>query len=189
MFTRPFGASKLFNPFNVRGCLVRGPISMDELIKTFHIDWKLLTAQIINFAIVLLVLWRYALKPLMAMMDKRAKEIAKSLEDARKIEENLARAAKEKEEIIASAKKEAHNIIEQSRQSGSRQGQEMIEKAKEEVQQVISQAKIQIAQEKEKMLVEVKSEVSGLVVESTARILKEMAGETLDGKIINKIME
>lgn len=161
---------------------------MEELIKTFHIDWKLIIAQVINFAIVLIVLWRYALKPLVAIMDKRSKEIAKSLEDAHIIEENLATSHIKSEEMLLKAKKEALEIIESSRMQGHKQGQELVEKAKEEVNQVIVEAKNQIILEKEKMLKEVKTEVSGLAVASAMKILEEVAGEKLDEKIAAKVL-
>ena len=161
---------------------------MEELIKTFHIDWKLLIAQIVNFAIVLLVLWRYALKPLTALMDKRSKEIAKSLDDAKVIEVNLAKSRKEKEEIILTAKKEAQTIIEQSRLQGQKQGQELLEKSKEDVQAVITEAKRQIVQEKEKMLETVKQEVGSLVIEATAKVFKELANEDLDEKMVKNML-
>ena len=157
---------------------------MEELIKTFHIDWKLLIAQLANFGIVLFVIWRFALKPLNKVMDKRGKEIAKSLEDARAIEANLAKSEKEREERIMAAKKEAQEIIETSRSQGKLQGQELVESAKHEVQTVIAAAKEQIASEKDRMIKEVKSEVSQLVVLTTKKVLTEILDENLDAKVI-----
>ena len=162
---------------------------MDELIKTFHIDWKLLIAQIINFGIVLFVLWKFALKPLMKVMEKRGKEIEKSLDDAKKIEENLTRTETEREEKILQAKKEASQIIDEARNQGQLQGQKLIDDAKGEVQTVVAGAKEQIVQEKDKMLKEVKSEVSGLVIETTKKVLSEIMDENMDGKIIEKSLE
>jgi len=162
---------------------------MEELIKTFHIDWKLLIAQLINFGIVFFVIWRFALRPLNKVMDRRGKEIAKSLEDARKIETNLAKSEKEREEKILTAKKEAQEIIEASRNQGKQQGQELIESAKREVQTVIAAAKEQIAGEKDKMLKEVKAEVSQLVVLTTTKVLTEVLDENLDAKMIENSLK
>ena len=62
---------------------------MESIIKTFHIDWKLMIAQIINFAIVVGIIWYFAIRPLIKKMTERTKTIEKSLEDAKKIEENF----------------------------------------------------------------------------------------------------
>ncbi len=158
---------------------------MDELIKTFHIDWKLLVAQIVNFAIVFWVLYKFALKPLMKTMDKRSKDIEKSLEDAKKIESNLLMSDQEREEKIKIAKKEASAIIESARGQGQKQAEEMVEKAKEEVKTVITDAKSQINNEKQIMLKEVKQEVGDLVVKTTKKVL----GEAVDGKVDSELIK
>jgi len=159
---------------------------MDELIKTFHIDWKLLTAQLVNFAIVVWVIYRFGLKPLMKVMDKRSQEIQKSLDDAKKIETNLMMSEQEREEKIQTAKKEASAIIEQARLHGQKQAEEMIDQAKTEVKTVINQAKEQIQSEKHKMLKEIKQEVGQLVISSTKKVLNEVMNSKIDQEIIKK---
>ena len=159
---------------------------MDALISTFNIDWKLLIAQLVNFGIVFFVVYKFALKPVMKLMDKRSREIAKSLDDAKAIEENLAKSQKDKDAVILSAKKEATAIVEESRKQGQKQAQEIVEGAKAEVQFIIKEAKEQIVQEKDKMLVEVKTEVADLVVEASKKVLADLADEKLDGKISAK---
>ena len=159
---------------------------MESLIKTFYIDWKLLTAQIINFGIVLFILWKFAINPLVKMMDKRTLEIEKSLKDAKKIEENLDKIEKEKEAKILAAKKEAQEIIASARQQGQAQGQQMIDEAKKDIENIIATAKEQIAQEKSQMLKSVKSEISELVIQSTKKILEKAGTKEIDDKIIKR---
>lgn len=162
---------------------------MQELITTFHIDWKLLIAQIVNFGIVLFVIWKFAFKPLTKVMDERSKDIAKSLDDAKKIEENLAKSLEEKNQIIMEAKKEAQGIIQKSQEQGKKQGEEIVASAKTEVANVIAGAKEQIAEEKIKMIKDVKTEVANLVVESTKKILEKVINKDLDEKIIKESLK
>jgi F0F1-type ATP synthase membrane subunit b/b' len=46
---------------------------MEELITTFHIDWKLMIAQIVNFGLVFALLYWLAAKPLSKLMKDRTK--------------------------------------------------------------------------------------------------------------------
>ena len=55
---------------------------MEEIIKTFHIDWKLLIAQAVNFAIVVFALYKFAYKPLLKTMNERTAKIEQGLKDA-----------------------------------------------------------------------------------------------------------
>ena len=87
---------------------------MDDLIKTFHIDWRLLTAQIINFAIVVAVLGFFAVKPLIKLMKERQEKIARGVEDANLAQQNLKEAAVLKEKEIAGGRVQASAIISQA---------------------------------------------------------------------------
>ena len=71
---------------------------MQSIIATFHIDWKIIIAQGINFAVVFFILYMYALKPLNKLMAERAERIAKGIEDAKKSNELLQQTAREYEQ-------------------------------------------------------------------------------------------
>lgn len=157
---------------------------MDEVIKTFHIDWKLMIAQLINLGIVVFVLWKFAVKPLTKLMEKRSKDIEQSLKDAKKIEENLAKSEAEKENKLKQARKEAQVIIEKANQQGDMQSKQMIEETRTEVQNMIATTKDQIAQEKQKMLKEARSDLGSLVIDATKKILEKTGGKEIDEKIV-----
>ena len=70
---------------------------MDEFIATFHIDWKLMLAQAVNFGLVFLVFYLLAAKPLSKLMKDRTGEISKGLDDAKKSNELLQKATEEYE--------------------------------------------------------------------------------------------
>ena len=68
---------------------------MEGIITTFHIDWKIILAQAVNFGIVVAVFYFFALKPLTKLMSERAEKIAKGIEDARQSNELLQKATEE----------------------------------------------------------------------------------------------
>ncbi|MDD5721307.1 MAG: ATP synthase F0 subunit B [Candidatus Pacebacteria bacterium] len=68
---------------------------MQEFIGTFHIDWKLMIAQLINFGIVFLVFYFLAAKPLRKLMEERGNTISKGLDDAKESSELLQKASEE----------------------------------------------------------------------------------------------
>lgn len=162
---------------------------MEELINTFHIDWKLLIAQLVNFGIVVFVLYKFAIKPLSKTMDQRTAEIEKSLDDAKKIEGDLAKLAEDKEKAMLEAKKQAQEIIEKARKQGEVQGKTMVDDAKKEVQTVIAAAKEQIAQEKQAMIKDVKAEVSNLVIKATAKVLEKVTTKEVDAKLVEESLK
>jgi len=162
---------------------------MEVLIETFHIDVKLLLAQMINFGIVFSVLYFFAIKPIIEKMQDREKIISKSVEDAKSIEEKLYQTETDYLKKIADAKKEANNIIEQAKKESEVKKDEMIKKAKDEIGQIIAQEKDKIRTEKEKTLLEIKKEISDLVILSLEKVLEKKVDSKSDKEIIKKIIE
>lgn len=162
---------------------------MELIIETFHVDVKLLLAQMINFAIVFCILYFFALKPLMKVLAERSKKIEKSLKDAKEIENKLVNTEEEYKKAIAEAKKEANEIMEKAIAQAEEKKQEAVKKAKEEIGAVINQEKAKMQSEKEKTLKEIKKEVVDLVILSMEKVLDEKIDKKKDEEIIKKTLK
>ncbi len=162
---------------------------MESLISTFHVDIRLLAAQLVNFAIVFSVLYFFAFKPLVKVMTERTEKIDKSLKDADEIEKRLALTEKEREEIILAAKKQANFIIEEADKRGEERKGELVAKAKEEIGQVINTEKAKLTSEKAETLKEIKKEIADLVVLTVEKLLGEKMTGDKDKEFIKKLVK
>ncbi|MCK5415903.1 F0F1 ATP synthase subunit B [Candidatus Parcubacteria bacterium] len=159
---------------------------MDSLIETFHIDIKLLIAQMINFAIVLSVLYFFALKPLMKTMQDRTKKIEKSLKNAVEIDEKKEELEKEYKVTLAKAKGEANEIIKKAVVQSEEKSKKMIEKAKNDIGQIINEEKAKLQNEKQQILEEIKNDMVDLVTLSLEKILEKKIDSKEDMDIIKQ---
>jgi F-type H+-transporting ATPase subunit b len=161
---------------------------MDSLVTSFHIDIKLLLAQIINFAIVFAVLYFFVLKPLTKVMKDRTDKIEKSLNDAKEIEMKLAQTEDDYMKEIAKAKKEAGAILEQAKKTAEENKNITIARAKEEVGQIINQEKQKMQTEKAETLREIKKDVANLVEAALVKLIEEKLNDKKDMEIIRKTL-
>lgn len=162
---------------------------MYSLIEIFHVDIKLLIAQMINFVIVFCILYFLILKPLLKVMENRTKVIEKSLQDAKDIEENLIRAEKDYEKKIIIAKKEANKILERTIEISGEKKKEMVAKAKDEIGQIMENEKANLQSEKAKTLKEIKREVVDLVIISVEKVLDRKLDGKEDKNIIKRMIK
>ena len=146
---------------------------MDSLISTFHIDFKLMIAQLFNFVLVFICLYFIAAKPLRKLIDDRDEEIKKGLADAKANAEILENTAKESEAAMRKARTEANEIFDKAKKEVEKKKTEMLENEKKEVSDMLAQGKKMLDSEREKMIAEAKNEVVGLVVSATEKILAE----------------
>lgn len=160
---------------------------MDSFIGTFHIDWKIIVAQVINFAIVLFILQFLALKPLKKLMKERSERIEGGLSDAAKNAEILKNTKKEYDEIISKARIEAHDIFQEGKKEAEEKKKEMIESAGKEVENMINNGKKVLEAEKSKMIEEAKEEIVSLVVKATEKLLESHNDSSFDKKALEQI--
>ena len=81
---------------------------MESIISTFHIDWKIIIAQAINFGVVFVVLYIFALKPLSKLMAERSEKIARGMDDAKTNATLLEKTKAEYDEVLVKARAEAN---------------------------------------------------------------------------------
>ncbi len=160
---------------------------MDSFINTFHIDWKIIVAQSINFVIVLFVLNFLIVKPLKKMMKERSLTIAGGLDDATKNKELLKNTKKEYDEVILKAREEAHAIFQEGKREAEDKKKKMIEAAHSEIEEMISNGKKTLESEKIKMVEEAKKEIVSLVVKATEKLLESHKDESFNNKAIEQI--
>lgn len=145
---------------------------MDSIISTFHIDWKIIIAQAVNFAVVFVVLYVYALKPLSKLMSERADKIAKGVDDAKKSDELLKKANEEYKQneiklrqVSIDAQKELNKELEQLRAKN-------LEKIKGDNAEWEKKRKEQFEADKKALVDEAKGEIIALAMAATEKVLK-----------------
>ncbi len=160
-----------------------------EIFQLFGVDWKLMLAQVINFAIVVFVLWRFAIKPVMASMEKRNAEIAKGLQDAEKAAKKLSDSDKEAQAKINESREQALAIITQAKKEAEAERHQAMEKSKQEVKVLIERAKEQIARQKDDMVLEARQELAATVSEALKLVIDSKFDKEMDRKYIDKMLK
>lgn len=160
-----------------------------EILQSFGVDWKLLLAQFINFAIVVLVLWRFAIKPLTKTMDKRNQEIDKGLQDAKESAERLTKVEQEVKQQLNKAKQAGDQILVQAKQQADKNQQASLAKTKEDVAVIVEQSKKQIKNEKDLMLEKSKTEIAQMVVTALEKVLAKNLDPKVDQKYVAKVLK
>jgi F-type H+-transporting ATPase subunit b len=140
------------------------------MLETLGIQWPKLIAQLINFSIVLFVLWRFAYKPIFKLLEARRQKIADSIANAEKIKAELAATEAERKRVLAEAGDRAAKLIEEARTAAARVSEVETQKAIATAEQIIAKAREAAAQDHARMLAELKREVGRLVVQTTTTV-------------------
>ena len=143
---------------------------VEQIARTFGVDWSHLVAQMISFSIVCVVLQRFAYKPVLKMLEERRQQIAQGQANAEQIKAELARIEAQRKEVLDKANAEAGRLIEEGRSAAARVQEQETQKAIAAAEQITAKAKEASAQDLLRMLAELKSEFGRLVVKTTATV-------------------
>jgi F-type H+-transporting ATPase subunit b len=143
---------------------------IQELARTFGVDWTHLIAQIISFGIVCVLLQRFAYKPVLQMLEERRQQIAQGQANAEQIKVELSRTEARSKEMLDQANAQGNKLIEEARAAAARVQEQETQKAIAAAEQVMLKAKEASSQERTRMLAQLKSEFGRLLVETTASV-------------------
>lgn len=147
-----------------------GGSQLEEIARTFGVDWPHLLAQIVSFGIVCAVLYLLAYTPILKILQARRQQIADGLANAEKIKAELARIETERHVILAKAGEDGKQLLEEARAAAARVQAEETRKALAAAEQVLVRAHEATERDRVRMLAELRREVGRLVVQTTAAV-------------------
>jgi len=138
--------------------------------KTFGLNGPDLISNIISFCIVAALLYFFAYKRVLAILEERRQRITEGLANAEKSKAELQRTEAARLEVLNTANAQANKLIEEARAAANRVREEETQKAIAAAEQIITKAREAAAAERAKMLTDLKREVGRLVVNTTATV-------------------
>jgi len=152
-------------------------------------DVTLVILTWISFFSLLIILHRFAWKPILAGLKEREDYIRKSLDDADKVKIQLAEAEIAKGKILDEAKEKANAIIEQSRKAGNELAGQIEGRAKKSAEEIINSAHEEIQGERERVRNALKKESAQTAVSLAEKILKENCDTEKNRNLINQALK
>lgn len=143
---------------------------IQQIARTFGVDWPHLISQTISFSIVCILLYRFAYKPVLRMLAERRQLIAQGLANSEKIRAELAKTEAQREEILTQAHAQADRFMEEARDAAARLREQETQKAIAAAEQIMARARDAAAADHTRMLGQLKREVGRLVVQTTAAV-------------------
>ena len=152
-------------------------------------DVTLVVLTWISFFSLLVILHRFAWKPILAGLKLREDYIRKSLNDADKVNQQLAEFEVAKIKILDEAKARANAIVEQSRKTGHELAIQIEQRAKKNAEEIIISARQEIEGERERVRHALRKESVQTSVSLAEKILKENLDMEKNKNLINQAIK
>lgn len=141
---------------------------------------------VIIFILLLIILKKFAWKPILKSVDDRNNSIKEALLSAEKAKEEMQQLSADNDKILKQARMERDSIIKDAREIKEKTISEAKNKAAKEAEKIITEAKEQIKNEQMKAMTELKNEIADISIQMAEKIIKT---ELKDSKSQKKLIE
>jgi len=153
------------------------------------INLPTLVAQIVNFAILLGLMYLVAYKPIMRMFDERSRKIKESMEQTEFIKEQAAHAEEEVKKQLETAGREGQEVIARAVRTGEDVRREAQQEARREADSLIARARMEIQRERDDAIDELRKEFADLTILAAGKVIDRSLDKAAHRQLIDKVLE
>jgi F-type H+-transporting ATPase subunit b len=158
-----------------------------EILETLGINWGMLIAQIINFALLMTALTYFLYKPALRVIDERRERIRESMDNAAKLEQRVHDLEKDRKKRLKEIDAEALSLLEQARQQAESMKKEILDAARAEADTVLEKGRKQLDNERKKLLSDMQNTVIAASIQLSERILAREFSESDQKKMLQSL--
>jgi F-type H+-transporting ATPase subunit b len=151
--------------------------------------WESTVIAMVAFGVLYWLLSKYAFGPLFEVMEKRRQLVLEQMNTAESSRKAAEQQMEEQKVALQQARKEAYEIIEQSRTTSSKQAEEIVQTAKSEASRLKDDALKDIESEKNKAIAALRTEVGGISVKIASKIIEKQVDEKSQEQLVGQYLK
>src|SRR3989338_5725866 len=141
---------------------------------------------VVSFGLLVLLLYKAALPPILALLALREKMIADSIELTMKNEKRSEELAAEYREKLNQINQKADRMIDESKKDGEKLKNEILERAEKQADLTALRASQDIARERDKIFAEVRRSTAELVALAAGKVLRKTISPADNRRLIEE---
>ena len=153
----------------------------------FH--WPSLVVYLVNFVILLGILYAVGYKPILRMLDQRSERIRESVETVERVRQEAAVQQEEMEKRLEEGREEGQALLAQAREMAERYREEERGKARQEAEDFIARARADIQRERDEAIDQVRRHFAELAILAAEQVIERSLDESAHRDIIEKVLE
>lgn len=158
-------------------------------IAALGVDLGSLIVYLVNFGILLLILYFVGYKRLLGMLDQRSRKIRESLEEAERVRQEAAQRQAEMQASLDQGRQESQRIFAEAREMAERFRQQEAERARRDAGLMVERAKVEIQRERDAAIEQVRQEFGALAVTAAERVIHRSLDPLAHQDLINEVLQ
>lgn len=162
---------------------------MEEVLQILNPMTSTIFWSIVVFVILVIVLWKFVLKPVNNMISKRQEEIREKIDTADRKSLEANEYLEEQKKTIDRSRVEAKKIIDEGKEAARKIKEEIENQASEKSKLMLENALIEIRSEKDRSINEVKDEMVDIALSASQKMISKSLSEEDHKKLIEESLK
>ncbi len=147
-----------------------------------------LIAQLINFAILLVVLRMFLYKPVLKMLDERKRRIEEGLNRAEQAAVQASASQDEARRVIEEARGQGRDMVAAAQEAAARLRAELEERARADAAQLVERARLEVQQERDQAIQQLRAEFTDLTLKAAERVIGQSLDRSAHQRLIDEVL-
>jgi F-type H+-transporting ATPase subunit b len=159
-------------------------------MELFTPDFGLIFWMFISFAILFIILWKFAWPVIIKTVNSRAELIDKGVEYAQNAKAQLDNARQEAQGYIAEARRQQADLLREADKMKTQIIEQARSAAQAEAQKVMDNAKLQIEQQQKEAQHQLRNQVSEFALQIAGKVVKnQLNNDDAQAKLVNSLLD
>ncbi len=153
-----------------------------------ELKWYDFVWAVINFLVILAILYKLFYRPVLNFMENRRAEIARQISEAEQARAEASALLAQYREKISAAEREAQEIVARAVKAGEEERARLLEEGRDEAARLLEKARLEIQQERDAALAALRQEVATLALLAAGKVLERAVTEEDHQRLVQKFL-
>jgi F-type H+-transporting ATPase subunit b len=154
-----------------------------------NINWSTLLLQILNFVVMVFVLWRFFFKPVIRILDERSKKVTSALDEADRKQSEAEGMRAEYEKKLSEAQEQMTAMKQRVQEDLALAKRQLLDETRQEITAMRGKAQNDIEEARRQAISQHRRELGRLVTTLSARMMRESAGDAFQRASIEQFID
>jgi F-type H+-transporting ATPase subunit b len=157
-------------------------------IGALGIDLQSFLVYLLNFAVLAVILYFFAYKRILGVLDARSAKIKDALEEADRVRLNAQEQQAQMQRTLDEGRQEGQKVLLEARDAAERYREQQQAQARTEAEELLQRARAEIQSERDAAVEQVRSQFAGLAVTAAERIIRRSLDESTHRELIDAVL-
>lgn len=170
--------------------MLAAPLLAEEAagIGALGIDLTSLIVYLVNFGVLALILYFFAYKKILGVLDERSTRIKDSLEEADRVRAASQEQQASMQQALDEGRQEGQRVLQEAREAAERYREDQQTQARAQAEEMLVRARSEIQTERDAAIEQVRAEFAGLAVTAAERIINRSLDADAHRDLIDEVL-